>query len=851
MIRVADFEYNILVTEAAETFSLGEKIQFGFSTIEFLSLGRKQEKQLDDSIVRPLFLHAGVGSLYLNLVGTGIRPLIEPFSYVATIRRVHGMRFLDMFSGYEIIGQQNETTKEADRHDKNYGLVLHFSPERLQTLQKMGELFSTGSQQLEADFDLDAFKTESMKIPRDTTRSSLIHFAGGLLFVFCMAVFIFFLIQIVAPVYAIIISLGIVATLRDLTKRLKVLRLVTACESRGKNAAVFRFPISFISVIAPNDTRMTLSDVSLLGRLDGSMLHFSASSFELDPSSSQTTPRLSMSGLRALVKNDTKLLNIESINELGIPGVLKVVKPVLMTVVRFEENSVKIKLNFVEADLLSIKENPSEIEHGGMNEVNQKSESSTDTVNAKEEREMVNAEIYREAEKLKYIAMMFEKIPVQSNRHNLRLYPNSFRGAEAVEYILESKLAKSRHEAVKLTRDLQVEFNLFQHVTREFNFRDEHDCLFRFTDVKKRRNWGNGDSPFSTRMSLDHNSIESPPLPFPTIVNIQEIVLNDGDSGAHVISLRNFELDAKSAKTVGAIDFTLFSGEIENKMIFLRGARVRALVHPDLPTELHKLQFSIEALHASPGYTTEDWYAMFGFSDKTSESSRQPEQDDTSQQTASDFLLPFAYIAPFNLHLSFSGIFIAARESTMSVNSFIGSEETTSNDLIKHFVNGILGRAPGILAKVRVLGVNVVESAGIATSMSVGFRFLPFGHYLGLGALAVYDGAAAAIDAGKAARDDPNDRWRPGDIARGIAHGAGQAARKGAEMRGKIHFDDNDKVDVDPLDFALGTTNATLTYVYGNKARFAGATVGKFSYSMIASPSFLYVYFNDLQLSLL
>jgi hypothetical protein len=821
------------VTKAQTTTnSLASKIIVGFSSLEFLSLGRKKEEQPDEYMVRPLHLHVGIGSLYVNSIQAGLYPLMEPFTYVATVRRVYGMRFVNMDRGYEIIGRPSKSTQEADRNGDSDGLVLHFSPERLQTLQNLKDMLSPGprpKQEEDIDFHIFVRKTESKKLSTESTKASyLLYSALGLLVVFGLVFFNLFSNQI-AGLGHIIIFVTIVSVLGIFATRLLSKQLPADCNLESMSntrvsssnatggSAVFRLPISFISVITPGSTRLTFSKVSVLGRVDGSMVNMTASGIDLICTSSQIGPRISLSGIRALIKPEFSLLNVDVIDELFIPGLVRLAKPVLMTVVRFEEDALKVNLNSIEADILNDTGGPSPASH----------EKKTHTVNVKEARQLINADILREQKMLKFIAMMFEAIPVQNNRHKMRLYPKSFRGKDAVDFLLESKLADSRHEAIKIARDLQVEFNLFQHVAREFNFRDDSNCLFRFVDVTKRRSWGD-DSLYLTTTNGVYDSTESPPLPFPIIINFQEVVVKNGDSGAHLISLRNAELDAKAGKNVGVIDFTVFVGEVENKMIYLCNARMRALVYPDLPTEIHKLQFSVESLYASPGYSPEDWYAMSGFTGKDN-TSQQPEKDNTSQQAGVTISLPFAYIAPFNLHLSYKGVLIDAAESVILVDPFIGSEETTSNDLIQHFVMVILGRAPGILANVRVLGVNVVESTGVATAMSVGARFIPFGQYAGIGALALYDGVTGAVDAGKVARDDPNDKWKAGDFVRGVFHSADVAARAGAERRGKTHdefYDDNDKVVVDPLDLALGTAGGAFNYMYGNKARFAGATVG-------------------------
>jgi hypothetical protein len=186
------------------------------------------------------------------------------------------------------------------------------------------------------------------------------------------------------------------------------------------------------------------------------------------------------------------------------------------------------------------------------------------------------------------------------------------------------------------------------------------------------------------------------------------------------------------------------------------------------------------------------------------------------------------YIAPFNFRLSWRGVIFAAKETSMGVEAFSGDERATSNDLISYFVMRVLSRAPGLLVNFRVLGVNVMEKSGIVSTLAVGAKLIPFGQYLVIGGMAVFDGATSALDNGKAARNDAGGKYKPGDFVRGVLFSAQEASRHGAHARGKvndIYYGDEDEVKFNPLDFAVGATAGTAKYVYGNKARYTGAAV--------------------------
>jgi len=134
-----------------------------------------------------------------------------------------------------------------------------------------------------------------------------------------------------------------------------------------------------------------------------------------------------------------------------------------------------------------------------------------------------------------------------------------------------------------------------------------------------------------------------------------------------------------------------------------------------------------------------------------------------------------------------------------------------------------------LMKDVSVLGMGVSDLAGVGSGMTVGAHFLPAGQYIALAVLAGVDIVNGAIDAGKKSRNKPDDKWQVGDMVRGVVYTAKEFTRKGAVRRGKSYhefYDNNDKVKVDPFDFAVGATEETGKYLDRNKARFVGATIG-------------------------
>jgi hypothetical protein len=76
---------------------------------------------------------------------------------------------------------------------------------------------------------------------------------------------------------------------------------------------------------------------------------------------------------------------------------------------------------------------------------------------------------------LEKIAEIFQKgVDVQDRRFHLRLYKNCFVGSEAVDFLVGSNLAESRTEAVDIGRSLAREYSLFEHVTKDHEFKDAY-----------------------------------------------------------------------------------------------------------------------------------------------------------------------------------------------------------------------------------------------------------------------------------------------------------------------------------------------------------------------------------------
>lgn len=88
---------------------------------------------------------------------------------------------------------------------------------------------------------------------------------------------------------------------------------------------------------------------------------------------------------------------------------------------------------------------------------------------------------------LNEVAELFEQgVKVKDYMYRMRTYKKTFIGNRAVDFLVNSRLASSRANAVRLGSQLVAEFNLFERVTGNKEFCDDQ-CYFRFTPPEKRK----------------------------------------------------------------------------------------------------------------------------------------------------------------------------------------------------------------------------------------------------------------------------------------------------------------------------------------------------------------------------
>jgi len=127
-------------------------------------------------------------------------------------------------------------------------------------------------------------------------------------------------------------------------------------------------------------------------------------------------------------------------------------------------------------------------------------------------------------EVLDQIAARFKAgVTIKDRTYRLSKYPSCFVGKEAVDFMINDGLTATRDEAVELGQCIMTELGLFEHVTRDHVFADEH-LFYHFIDrgdvaqnpiTSKRFSWADYLAPTS---SVSNNL--QPDLPLPDLESV-------------------------------------------------------------------------------------------------------------------------------------------------------------------------------------------------------------------------------------------------------------------------------------------------------------------------------------------
>ena len=137
---------------------------------------------------------------------------------------------------------------------------------------------------------------------------------------------------------------------------------------------------------------------------------------------------------------------------------------------------------------------------------------------------------------------LYKGVIIKTRRYHLRKYKKCFVGSQAVDYMIESGWAKYREEAVEIGRQLQQEFQLFEHVVhpQRHPFKDE-ELFYRFniaadneTSTSYTNEDDDDDDDSSSEYDDDTDGSEEDDLVLPTTTSLKE-----GDTRGSVGSRRS------------------------------------------------------------------------------------------------------------------------------------------------------------------------------------------------------------------------------------------------------------------------------------------------------------------------
>jgi Domain found in Dishevelled, Egl-10, and Pleckstrin (DEP) len=104
--------------------------------------------------------------------------------------------------------------------------------------------------------------------------------------------------------------------------------------------------------------------------------------------------------------------------------------------------------------------------------------------------EVIGSQNVNMALSLSRVATEFRgKVATKTNYYHFKRYKHTFIGSDAVSYLVNSSLAKTRKDAVILGRRLSSELNLFHHAKKDHPFKDDF-LFYRFTDDDVRSSSG-------------------------------------------------------------------------------------------------------------------------------------------------------------------------------------------------------------------------------------------------------------------------------------------------------------------------------------------------------------------------
>jgi len=312
-------------------------------------------------------------------------------------------------------------------------------------------------------------------------------------------------------------------------------------------------------------------------------------------------------------------------------------------------------------------------------------------------------------------------------------------------------------------------------------------------------------------------------LPFTAIANIEWIRIFGVDGKTQHIEVENCCValgpDAASIEEssnhvpTGGIRVALTVHKAEHCMVAIDEVMASAILLPHDPNTIERFQFSAQAIRVTSGYSIFSWKRLRETGDQNREKRRLTKTKTSKKTKAPPIRLPFAHIQPLKVTVDVKGE-VGLNGATIHFREFKGKANTTANDLIPLYIAGVLESAPGFVRDSEFLGLKLHDglTAGVVAVFPTG----------GFAGMVGYDGTKNVIDAGKRNRGAlADDKYRFGDLARGVAQTGKEAVERGAVLRGHFPTPQDSPME-QALDWAVGCEADLNDYVRHNKARIAG-----------------------------
>jgi len=251
-----------------------------------------------------------------------------------------------------------------------------------------------------------------------------------------------------------------------------------------------------------------------------------------------------------------------------------------------------------------------------------------------------------------------------------------------------------------------------------------------------------------------------------------------------------------------------FKSNEDSTAIYIPSMSASCLIQFDELSKIGNLVVAIDKATLAADFSSVDWTGSL------------------EKEPSTIMKLPFTVVSKFELTLEYVGTLVNIENATIACETFEGSTRTTLDSIGAHYVAIVKKRIPYLLAKMNIAGVNLGDGVGMMAGKYL-MNTSVVGATLGI---ASRDAVSSALTQGKASRGAASsERYRFGDLSRGLVSSVKSAAKSGAQMRGDTTYQVGDV-----------TASATLAageYTSENRVRLAGAGGG--TLGMIAGATLL------------